>query len=159
MRLLHLSVIAALGVGCATPKPPPKWTHGLPVTVFASESLSRCQRAAVYAGAEWFRVYTGTEVFHVLVGDTPSPMLGTVHVVPGSMGVAEGKAQIRSDDGQIHSATIWLRGCSVRAAAHELGHALGLLHSEDKRGLMYIVNHESSWQLDPYAIKDALASR
>jgi hypothetical protein len=108
--------------GCAAPMTAPHWPHGLPAPVLVSNALDRCRVAAVHAAAEWFRVYVGVQVFAVRVvrWDLQVPPRGAIVVLPDSAAGTSAHAQLHIGGDQIHSVTVRLGECSVRAAAHEL---------------------------------------
>jgi hypothetical protein len=147
------AVLAAslLASGCAgylrPPAAPPRSWDELPVGLAISSELDRCQIDTVLAAVALLESRVGRgRLFEVrVVGPDHLAVNGlpgwhTVGVSAGPLGdpetLDEAHIHIDPSDGRIHSVDVRLGPCSLRAYAHELGHALGLDHASLEGNLM-----------------------
>jgi hypothetical protein len=166
-RALALLAIAALCcTGCAhvreapyTPKPAGQWADAvMPLDLRISHALTPCEIAGVQAAAEWWDSMAGRRMFiaHVVPADDAAvlglPAYGQIGVTTGAMERPDVLDEtvltwVAGSTTMLHSATTVIRGCSVQAFTHELGHVLGLAHREQGGALMQVVHHPDAWGL------------
>lgn len=167
--LLYATVglLALLAEGCDTdaPRDPPRapvvarWRPGaLPLDVRVAPELSRAERAAIVAAVAYLEAIAPRPLFRVRAASPGDPALdgltpyGVVVVTSGPQarpGAVESGwiTTVQGQPGAMHSAEIRLTSASVRAAAHGLGHALGLGEIEADGALMSRRHDGDAWRL------------
>lgn len=158
MRALSLLWVLSMGValGCADdpsePVPSRRFV-GRPVRVVQSDAFSeRCQAAAREAVA-YLRMQqvsmtlevqpAGASIFFGVVQG------GTVALVPAKLSdnVRAETRLARTVGGEIYAAEVSLALCDALTVAHELGHALGLVHVDLRENLMAYAIVLGGWSL------------
>ena len=139
-----------------------KWLPGNdPIEVLLEPSLSDCWQKETAAAIDHINAATGRQLLiakpatamavpaHGQILVTQGP-LGTRGCPPNTLCELAGWAQITSHvAGRIMAAKLTLtdrqRMCTLRVAAHELGHALGLGHRDERASTMYGSAVSGAW--------------
>lgn len=131
----------------------------LPVYMDLSPKLTPCQRAGVLAGVSYWENLTHKKFIQARDVSTDSLSIngivpkGVIAVINDPMSSPSTLDQVEwlplkavtGKSRYLHSAEMRVQGCSLRAFAHEVGHALGMGHAEGASLLMTRVHHPDSW--------------
>lgn len=113
---------------------------------------------AIADAAEFFRARGVTIVVHSADPLTTAALNGTaqpgvIAILPGSLAMRPGQrahGETRhavTVGGDIYGAEVTLASCDVQVVAHELGHALGLVHVPARGNLMHAELGLGGWEL------------
>jgi hypothetical protein len=139
-------LLVLLTAGCATPTPRPETPAGsgrwcdTPVVAVDDRIGAPCLENFRQAADFWRRA--GAELRLATVPAEAmtrgNPALGVVQVFPAVLEPGQlGLTYTGVAGGCVQAAEIQLATCDVQVVTHELGHALGLLHSTDDQNVMY----------------------
>jgi hypothetical protein len=144
----RFALLAALlpAAACANDDPDPVLAHRFatrPVAVQASVELPDACMTALDDAVAFFGAHGATLTLSVVEATAPSvnglPVGGVIGVLPGHLStMVHGETSLAlTVGGNIFAAEVVLAACEPIAVAHELGHALGLVHVWQPGDLMY----------------------
>jgi Matrixin len=168
VSLSYLPSCSDVGAGEARSDAP---KHGswrmLPVTLVFSDALDGCQDATMRAASTWWEVRTGKVLFNRMYVPATDPLVNglptqdVVAVSPSPLsapGVLDEATVVTAaeDKNVLYSVDLRVGTCSFRAYVHELGHALGLLHSTGQGSLMRKEHAPDALELSPEELLRAM---
>lgn len=172
MKILMTLMVCLAVAGCETDqrKDAPllkRWLRtSAPIGMYLSENLTPCQNAGFRAAETYWESLLGDNIIgytEVVAENHVTMSYGTrkqnvIAVRAGHMDRPDILDQaelfsMKQDESVLHSVEVIAQGCSLRAFAHEMGHALGLGHAEGKTALMNPEYLMDAWEVSEGELK------
>lgn len=139
-----------------------------PIHLQISDALSPCQRASIQAAATWWEVRAGRMLFSrsyarstdLALNGLPGYLTIGVSTSPKSAPEVLDETYLttaKNTPNVLFSADLRVGACNMRAYVHELGHALGIGHSNNRHALMRKEHDGDAWELSDTEVKAIFA--